>query len=55
QRFGTDQMLSVLNHHKDASPEELLENIKGEVDRFTGEGESFDDITLMSFVWHGLE
>lgn len=53
KRFGTDQMLTVLNQNKDVSPEELLKNMKSEVDRFTGENDSFDDVTMMSFVWNG--
>ena len=53
QRFGTEKMLAVLNRDRNKTPEELLKDIKHEVDTFTGDNDPFDDITMMSFVWKG--
>lgn len=53
ERFGTERMLDVLNLNKSAAPEELLNNVKREVDRFTGDSDQFDDITMMSVIWKG--
>ena len=53
ERFGTERMLEILNRNKTASPEELLEKVKGEVDSFTGDNDPFDDVTMMSVVWKG--
>lgn len=50
KRFGTEQMIDILNQHKDASPEELLRIIKDAVDQFTGSMEPFDDVTMMNFI-----
>ncbi len=49
EQFGTDRMLKVLNKTKDASPEELIQNMKKSVDEFVGNAEQFDDITMLCF------
>ena len=45
--FGIQQMLSALNDAPDASPEEVLENIRRAVDNFVNEAEQFDDLTML--------
>lgn len=45
--FGTDRMLESLNLHKEASPEELLPQVKNDIDAFVGEAPQFDDITML--------
>jgi sigma-B regulation protein RsbU (phosphoserine phosphatase) len=53
ERFGIDRMTEVLNRCKERTPSELLDEMKREVDEFTGNETPFDDITMMSIVWHG--
>ena len=45
--FGTDRMLETLNKDPDASPKELLKNMKQAVDEFVGEAPQFDDLTML--------
>ena len=52
-RFGTETMLTILNRNKTATSEELLTNMKQEIDTFAGDIEPFDDITMMSVVYNG--
>ena len=46
--FGVDRMLEALNTAPQASPEELLANMKKSVDVFVGEAPQFDDLTMLS-------
>ena len=55
QAFGTDRMIRALNLDPDAGPEELLQNVRREMDAFVKEAEAFDDITMLGFVYHGTE
>ena len=45
--FGTDRMLAALNVDPDASPKEILENVRRAVDGFVKEAEQFDDLTML--------
>ena len=45
--FGTDRMLDTLNKDPDASPKELLKNMKQAIDEFVGEAPQFDDLTML--------
>ncbi len=51
--FGTDRMLAALNRNPDVSPEELLRNVRNEIDSFVREAPQFDDITMMGFYYSG--
>lgn len=51
--FGSDRMLESLNREPDASPKELLENVRSDIDKFVGEAPQFDDITMMNFIYFG--
>ena len=46
--FGVDRMLSALNADAAAPPKKLIENMKGEVDRFVGDADQFDDLTMLA-------
>ena len=41
-------MLSALNADAAAPPKKLIENMKGEVDRFVGDADQFDDLTMLA-------
>ena len=45
--FGTDRMIEALNKDADASPTDLLNNMKQAVDEFVGEAPQFDDLTML--------
>ena len=51
--FGTDRMLAALNRDPNASPQELLQMIRGDIDAFVGDAPQFDDITMLSFQYAG--
>ena len=51
EQFGTDRMLEVLNRNMEAGPEELLEQMKKEIDAFAGEVPQFDDTTMLYFCY----
>ena len=48
--YGTDRMLAALNRNQkqDPAPEELLHQVKTDVDRFVGSAPQFDDITMLA-------
>ena len=47
--YGTERMLVALNRNENANPEELLQNVKEDIDVFVGEAPQFDDITMLAF------
>lgn len=46
--YGTDRMLDALNRKENAGSKELLLEVKADIDRFVGEAEQFDDITMLA-------
>ena len=55
QLFTTDRMLTALNRNPDASPEELLKNVRHDIDTFVGDADQFDDITMLGFHYKGVK
>ena len=51
--YGTERLLNALNHTADASPKELLDAVRADVDRFVGEAEQFDDLTMLCLRYLG--
>ena len=51
--YGTDRMIEDLNRYTDAKIDELLINMKKEVDKFTGDAPQFDDITMLGLRYFG--
>lgn len=47
--YGTERMLKVLNNNKEASMEELLSEVRKDIDLFVGDAPQFDDITMLAF------
>ena len=47
--FGVERMLNALNLRPDAKPDEILENVNEEVNRFVGDAVQFDDLTMLAF------
>ena len=53
--FGTDRMLEALNRNPEASPEELLKEVRKSIDAFVGKAPQFDDFTMLSMYYYGQE
>ena len=51
--YGTDRMLEALNREPDAEPEKVIANVNEGIKEFVKEAEQFDDITMLSFTYHG--
>lgn len=48
EQFGMDRTITSLNVHKDEKLEELLQNVKNDIDAFAGEAPQFDDTTMLA-------
>jgi sigma-B regulation protein RsbU (phosphoserine phosphatase) len=53
--YGSDRMVDALNKEPMASPEQLLKNIKEDVDLFVAEAPQFDDLTMLALTWKGSD
>lgn len=53
EMLGTDAMLALLNKDPMRAPENLLKEMKADVDAFVGKADRFDDLTMLSFLYHG--
>ena len=51
--FGTDRMVEALNRVKDASPMDVLKNVRKAVDSFVLDAEQFDDLTMLCLEYKG--
>ena len=45
--FGTGRLLEAMNSNKDSRPKETLSGIKKAVERFVGDADPFDDMTML--------
>ena len=53
--YGTDRMIDALNKKADAPIDEILAEVKKDVDDFTGDAPQFDDITMLGLRYFGQE
>lgn len=51
--FGSERMLDALNMNPDASSKDIIANVKNEVDKFVGDAEKFDDLTMLCIKYKG--
>ena len=51
--FGTERMLAALNTDPEASPEQVLDNVRSAVDGFVKDDEQFDDLTMLCVEYRG--
>ena len=54
QQYGTDRMIDALNIDSNAAPEQLLRNVRNDMNEFIEEAEQFDDITMLCFEYKGV-
>lgn len=45
--YGSERLNNILNLNTDKTPFEILQAVKGDIDRFVGEADQFDDITML--------
>ena len=55
EMFGTERMLAALNSHPEASPRQLLQNVRASVDAFVQDAEQFDDLTMLCLEYKGVQ
>ena len=53
EMFGTDRMISTLNADADASPEQILNDVRSAVENFVGDAMQFDDLTMLCLEYKG--
>ena len=51
--FGIDRTIEALKEDTSADPEAVLRNVRAAVDRFVGEAEQFDDLTMLCLEYKG--
>jgi serine phosphatase RsbU (regulator of sigma subunit) len=51
--FGTDRMLEALNEAPEATPRQILKNVRSATDRFVKDAEQFDDLTMLCIEYRG--
>ena len=54
ERFGNERLIKALNDDKVIGDESLILRVKAAVDLFAGEEPQYDDITMVSFTYHGI-
>ena len=55
QLFGMDRMIDALNHDVNASVEEIDANVRNAIEAFVKDAPQFDDITMLTFRYNGIE
>ena len=51
--FGEERLINSINKNIDARPEELLPELRKDIDAFVGDAPQFDDITMLAFTFYG--
>lgn len=51
--FGTERMIDALNINPNQNPEDIIKTVHDSVNKFVGNAEQFDDITMMCFEYKG--
>ncbi|MBQ6325796.1 MAG: SpoIIE family protein phosphatase [Clostridia bacterium] len=51
--YGTERMIDALNTDPDATPQQILKNVRASVDGFVKEAEQFDDLTMLCIEYKG--
>ncbi len=53
EQYGTKRMLEALNRVKDADTRQTLAEVRKDIDRFVGDVEQFDDLTMLCVIYNG--
>ena len=55
EQYDAERMLKALSRNRKAPMKKLLPAVKRDMDRFVGEADQFDDITMLGFHYNGME
>lgn len=51
--FGEERLTAALNRSYETDPKKLLHHVREEINEFVGDGEQFDDITMLGLYYKG--
>ena len=51
EAYGTGRLVDQLNTLQSSSQQETLQAVRRDIEKFVGEAEQFDDITMLGFTW----
>lgn len=51
--FGEERLINSINKNINARPEEILPELRKDIDAFVGDAPQFDDITMLAFTFYG--
>lgn len=54
-QFTRERMIKTVNKYRALGPQEIIENVKDDIDLFVGSGDQFDDITMLCLEFKGYE
>lgn len=52
--YTKERLVDTLNHSKDSSPKETIDNVLNAIGKFVNGAEQFDDITMLCLTYHGM-
>ena len=55
EQFTRERMVSTLNKYRSLTPQEIITNVKDDIDLFVGKSDQFDDITMLCVEFKGYE
>ncbi|MBR0119899.1 MAG: serine/threonine-protein phosphatase, partial [Eubacterium sp.] len=53
EQFGADRLLSSINQTDDPDPKEIISGMRSAIEKFTGDAEQFDDLTMLCLKYIG--
>lgn len=53
EQFGADRLLSSINQTDDPDPKEIITGMRSAIEKFTGDAEQFDDLTMLCLEYKG--
>ena len=53
EQFGMERLQAALSDAPSAEPEDLLPHVRARIDAFVQAAPQFDDITMLSLIYHG--
>ena len=53
--YGMERLTAALNRCADRTPQGILEEVKADVDAFTGDASQFDDLTMLCLSYRGRQ
>ena len=53
EQYGTSRMLKALNDSRYFSQKDMLDAVRADVERFAGDTEQFDDMTMIGIRYNG--